>query len=516
MPHRLRHRPTRVAAALAGVLLLAACREEPPPRTDPTPGPPPPVGGQGGPAAPGPGSTGDLPIPADNPAWAWDAGGFVPSAAWYGEADWHDVRMRVVGHLGVATRDVARLRAQVGDLAGCAAAWDAWEARVAALPAPPPGGVAAQTRALWSSAAERDGALCAALARGEAPPVPTGAVAAPRARLLGLLLRHRDGASPDELAAEARRVQDLLLPALAPRADLDLDAFRHFDDRHRLRVALLAAALDSHDPLGMVDPWGYWEPAEAQRSALILGLVAGRLGGLDWSPRAPSLVVGAAAAAVAGLDGDPLTWPTRLAQALVLPGQVPDFTATGLGALPTGDALIDVAAQPGPRAIGRLERLGLEDPTHRAWLEAQAHALDAALQADPEQVPATVAALLAHLDAYGHGSRYYNLKQARNEAVRQLARAGQPALARQVLAGSWPLHGQDWACPNREGILRTIDARLLAAQGESEAALDRYAEALAAADAFLAAVAAAEAGRQVGRSPPGSGPGGGSSAGTPR
>ena len=48
------------------------------------------------------------PLPADNPAWDWDAQSFVPDFGWYGEHSWTDVRMRVVGHMAMAYRDFAR------------------------------------------------------------------------------------------------------------------------------------------------------------------------------------------------------------------------------------------------------------------------------------------------------------------------------------------------------------------------------------------------------------------------
>ena len=46
------------------------------------------------------------PLPADNPAWDWDAQSFVPDFGWYGEHSWTDVRMRVVGHMAMAYRDL--------------------------------------------------------------------------------------------------------------------------------------------------------------------------------------------------------------------------------------------------------------------------------------------------------------------------------------------------------------------------------------------------------------------------
>ena len=55
------------------------------------------------------------PIPADNPIWEWDAKNFVPDFGWFGEHSWMDVRMRVVGHISAAGRDLVRYHVQQGD-----------------------------------------------------------------------------------------------------------------------------------------------------------------------------------------------------------------------------------------------------------------------------------------------------------------------------------------------------------------------------------------------------------------
>jgi hypothetical protein len=61
------------------------------------------------------------------------------------------------------------------------------------------------------------------------------------------------------------------------------------------------------------------------------------------------------------------------------------------------------------------------------------------------------------------------VKQARNEGVRVLANRGDYKGALAVLATNWPLHAQDWACPNREGILLGIEGRLRLLAGEEDA-----------------------------------------------
>jgi hypothetical protein len=287
----------------------------------------------------------------------------------------------------------------------------------------------------------------------------------------------------EDVTAEARALAGEL-PALAEaRPELAIDGFQDFRSRHRLRGMLTDAYLDALDPLGLEERWGYWTSGEARRQALLLREAARALAG--EAPAVPDGLLGELPR-LAGTSA--VRWPSLLAEALHETDMPRGFTAEGLGALPTGDTLVDTAGWPGPRAIGKLSRLGLEDPAHFARLKEVARSLDDALAEDPAQVPARLAPFLAELDAYGHGSRYYNLKQARNEAVRVLARRGRPDLALGVLAGNFPLHAQDWACPNREGILRAIEGRLLAESGDSAGAERAWKASLAAAGTFLAAV----------------------------
>jgi hypothetical protein len=84
------------------------------------------------------------------------------------------------------------------------------------------------------------------------------------------------------------------------------------------------------------------------------------------------------------------------------------------------------------------------------------------------------------------------VKQARNAGVRALASRGAYREARTLLASSWPLHAQDWACPDRAAILRAIEGRLLLVERDpgADAALDA---ALVEADRFLEHVAARDA-----------------------
>ncbi len=428
--------------------LLAACAPAAGPAAT---GGAPPSGPPGGPS-PG-GAQGSLVIPADEPSWA-RLHGLLDHPAGYGEASWDDVRMRVLGHVATIGRDRARARAQQGDLAGCAAAYRDTAARLEAIPAASKTGV--PIRAALLAAATRDAAFCDALARGEAPTDPGTGIASLRARWHALALRAGRGedvhADAVTLAAAAR--------AVVPPS-LDLDGFADFEARHRLRVLLVEAYVDAIDPLRPAEPWGYWEPAEVTRVAEAIARAS------------DALAPGVAAAP----------------EALVPPTVRVPFTAEGLGALPTGDSLVDVVGFPGPRAIGSLAVLSLEDPTHRAWLDTSAARLEALPDAEAR---ALLEELVAKLDAEPYGSRYYNVKQARNAGVRALASRGAYREARTLLASSWPLHAQDWACPDRAAILRAIEGRLLLVERDpgADAALDA---ALVEADRFLEHVAARDA-----------------------
>jgi hypothetical protein len=457
-------RPYRAAllAALFSALLaalLSACSGEPPPAA---PEPPPTAPAQP-PEQPdrrhAPPAFDRLKIPADNPAWEGLHEGFVGSSGFYGERQWDDVTARVIGHQAAALRDLARLAAAGGALALAAERYTELADRLEAVKLD--GGIGPPIREALVAAARRDAALCAALARGEAPPIPEDSpVAALRARYLGAAITGGDLAP---VIAEA----EALLEA-PPWEGLDIGKFDDFDDRHKLRQRLYRHALDATDPLSLDVVWGYWTPDEATRQVRAL------LG----AARAPG--------------AEPLSRPAQLAAALRGEEEPVDFSAVELGWLPTGDSYVDVGGEPGPRAIGELERLGLTDPDHLAWLETRADALDAAALHDPDQVPALIAEVVEVLDGYGHGSRFYNIKQARNAGVRQLARAGHYALALEVLRTHYPLHAQDWACPNRPGIAQGLEGRLMALAGRPGAE-DKLREAVATGDRWLKDIAGAKA-----------------------
>ena len=249
-------------------------------------------------------------------------------------------------------------------------------------------------------------------------------------------------------ARDARRMRGEAF-TLAPVEHIDLAAYADFDDRHELRVTLWSSYLASVDPVQFSEPWGYW-PTDLEAGAL--------------------------------------------------------FSWQGLGMLPTGDSLIDVAGEPGPTAIGKLAVMDLSDPTHQAWLKAAESRLN---EADDDQVLAIVRELVTELDRSRNGSRYYNIKSLRNGGVRVLARRGRYDDALALLSDNRPLHDHDWACPNRDGILLAIEGRLQARAGkpQADATLEK---AVAASLSFLDDVTRAEqtpsAPRNPGKGPPGAPP----------
>jgi hypothetical protein len=383
------------------------------------------------------------PIPADSPAWRHDPGGFVPDVRFYGERNWDGVRMRVAGHIAVIERDRARLAASSGDYEKASRIYASLSEALGGM-IPTSAGPEAAIPRLAQAAATRDAALMRAIHAGEHRPLGTG-LAGVRAVLLTTKV--------EELSSEKKvELRSQIKDALAIKPKPDIDAFADFDDRHQLRVKLWALYLDSVDPVQYKDPWGYF----------------------TWSTYSE-----AAESLLATIEG-------RSVQGQATKGR---FTVDGAGAMPTGDSLIDVAGQPGPKSIGRLARLGLDDPKHHQWIEDTVYVLNAKLAQSPGGILPIVQSRTDILNAMGHGSRYYNIKQLRNETVRRLAEVKQHRLARQALSMHLPLHHQDWECPNREGILVAIDARLAAVGGHADAEA-RLKEARALSNAFLEQVAA--------------------------
>lgn len=448
-------------------LLLVACTGTSDPAPPPAPGAngppgPPPQGGPPGQKGPPP----PLEIPVDDPLWS-TLDGLLPQAQGYGEANWDDVRMRVAGHIAVLGRDRARLAVAREDWAACAAAYSDSAARLELLKLS--GSTGPPIRAALLEAARRDAALCEAIGNGTQPAVPGGTVAPLRARWVGLVIRARAG----ERVEEEARTLATAAAAVVPPSGLDIDAFADFEARHLLRVRLVEAWADAVSPFSPTEPFDYWTGAEVPRQAS-----------------------GVAAAATALADGK--TTDVRAADALP-PASATAYSADELGSLVTGDSLIDSFGFAGPRAIGTLAKLGSTDAEHRPWLEETAAALQSAA---PKDVPALVAERAAALEQKPGGIRYYAIKQLRNSAVRHLARGGHHEEALTVLAGNLPLHAQDWACPNRAGILLAMKGRLelLAGLPAAEATLT---EGLAESGRFLAHVARMELERPVPPQPQG-------------
>ncbi len=394
-------------------------------------------------------------IPADNPVWDQLSEGFRRAPEFYGERSWDDVLMRLLGHYANAARDRAAHRAEQGDLVGAAELYRALSERMGAIQLAE-GGTAARMRDLYRDASRRDSDLCHALAGGGSPPAPEGL--GPVAALRWQLLTARSPADHESVAKQASQI--LKAPSWE---GVDIGDFRDFEARHALRLQLAEWMLDSQDPLHLDPVWGHWTPAEASRQVRVLQQAAQ-----------------SGAATPQGI------------RSLATRQEGGSFSAEDLGHLPTGDSYVDVGGEPGPAAIGSLERLDLGDPVHKKKLNSLASRLNGLLAQGPDQVPAALGEWVSTLEEMGHGSRYYNIKQARNSGVRQLARSGawKPALA--VLSENLPLHAQDFECPNRDGILKGLEGRLLLLAGDPRAEATLL-EAMKGAEHWMALV---EEGRQ--------------------
>jgi hypothetical protein len=406
------------------------------------------------------------PIPAENEAWKDDRPGFRPAFFFYGERSWDDVKMRVLSQIAVIERDRARLAAMGGRPADAARIYAELHVRLNRFELGQ-SQTASSIRDLLAAAALRDSKLLHGVAAGHIPAHLRAGTESPalRAQLLHWTLSGTELPSEEQRAEWLKRSERLLL------AEHASPGFSDFDDRHALRVALVSAHLQSTDPIGWAGIWGYWGPADARAQLEAL--------------RAAAVAPGAA-----GHTGQP-AWQ-RSSHEIATTDPSRRFTAEGLGTLPTGDSLIDVAGAPGPTSIGKLARLGLDDPSHLTWLKSEAAALNQALDEGKGAVQARLQQTMDALDAHGHGSRFYNIKAARNEGVRVLARRGRYEEARAILLLNRPLHHQDWACPNRDGILRAIEGRLLAMDGDPQADAVLQ-QARQASEAFVLEVRQAEA-----------------------
>ena len=395
------------------------------------------------------------PIPENNPVWEWDAGGFVPDFGWYGEHNWMDVRMRVSGHLSAGGRDIARLHATTGNLEEAAKSYQKLHQILVNIPSPQ-SGYSAQINSLLINAAKRDHNRILAISTGNADQLPkSGKIGALRDRYYELSLRHDAGQNVEK---EAKELQADLQAQRIPRPELKIDEFKDFTDRHKLRVRLFDAYLDSLDPLAINERWGYWQPVEIDRQIVALGFAATKLGGEDWSTITQSNFQ---KTPVIPNQQPSYMWPSLIVAQLASPDQKLDLSPEEFGRLPTGDTLIDVAGHPGPKGIGTLMKWGLDDKKHREFLSQTAESIGKNM-AQPETAVQIAQTAIAKLNSATHGSKFYNVKQLRNATVRQLARAKHYAAAYTLFQDNFPLHHQDWACPNRQGLLLAVARRLLA------------------------------------------------------
>ncbi|MAA79184.1 MAG: hypothetical protein CL916_07975 [Deltaproteobacteria bacterium] len=421
------------------------------------------------------------PLPENNPIWDWDAKDFVPDFGWFGEHSWMDVRMRVAGHLSAAGRDKARIYATKEDWSAAAKAYAELGVILAEIPTAS-SGTSKEINALLALAAKRDAKTLNSIATQSDFSKAKGTLYPLRLQYFALARKH---ANSIDVRKEAQTLIESLnaLPTSYPK--LDISSFKDFHSRHALRIRLFEAYLDALDPLTISERWGYWTADEIIRQQQSLILACKQL------LKSPSDEYQKA-------TGNPILWPS---QYLSQKTQDLDSSTEEFGALPTGDSLIDIGSSPGPKGIGDLMKWGLADKEHMQWLSKAAHDITSPLPDDPQKSMQAYRKHIPFLEKAKHGSRFYNVKQLRNATVRQLARSGHFMEAHEVLQDNFPLHNQDWACPNREGILLAIDGRLLALAEDpsAEIILDK---AIESGTTFLQHVDEAEQGKRKTPVPP--------------
>jgi hypothetical protein len=360
------------------------------------------------------------PIPPDNPAWENLSDRFHNSPQYYGEFNWEGVAMRVLGHMAHAYRDLAQWQAMQGDLSGAAELYSELAERLSGIPLQEAGD-SDRIRDLYVTAAVRD----AALVSGSEADVEVGPVAGLRRELIFA----ETGSQRLEVATRG-----ISLMESPPWAGVDIASFADFEHRHALRVTLTELALDAVDPFTLGGSWGYWTPS--QSTSAVMAIVAAAEQGRQ------------------SVNSSTSNGEAR-------------FSASDLGWLPTGDIYIDTAGEPGPMAIGTLQRLGLDDPEYRSRLDTWSNELNQSLSSgNPEALPEQIASIVEELNQYSHGSRFYNIKQVINSGVRQAAIGGHFGVALEIMQQHRPLHAQDWACPNRLGIQYGIEGRLQLLAGD--------------------------------------------------
>ncbi len=451
------------------------------------------------------------PLPADNPAWDWDAQSFVPDFGWYGEHNWTDVRMRVVGHMAMAYRDLARVHILQED-------WDTailvYQEMIETLQAidTTSSKFADEIRMVLLQSAERDVQIVQALhTKVEFPEVSPDSLMHWRIEYWKLI---QSGTPYDR--QQVSKIQEDIKQRYATITVSPIDEFENFTDRHKLRTELFTAYTETLDPILPTDVrWGYWRPAEVQRqaSALIMALETLKPDYTSptptilstpeswWIPEGSSLLQGTLYSQLSNIHTqDPIFTPSYFAHRLR--DQTLDLSPEQLGRLPTGDSIIDVGGQPGPMGIGTLMKLDVSDSEHNAWLTSYGSRLSNTIESNPKDAIGICQEAVEKLDAYEHGSRFYNVKQFRNACTRQLARLGHYKEALSVFNGSFPLHHQDWACPNREGLLLVIVGRLEMFAGNFDAGVATLQRSIQASKEFLQKVDKAETGKLSSPKPP--------------
>ena len=451
------------------------------------------------------------PLPADNPAWEWDAQSFVPDFGWYGEHSWADVRMRVVGHLAMAYRDL--IRVHILNLN-----WDkasnTMQEMVQNLERidTKTSKHAEDIRSILLNSAKRDLIILGALqGKNDFPTTSPDTLIHWRIKYWKLAQQNK----PASLQ-EIENCQRGLVKRFSTTTVSAIDDFDNFTDRHKLRSELFEAYVQSLDPLLPSDlRWGYWRPSEIKRQAAALWMAFETLKLTYEGPQTSNLPMGsewwlaesnpilqqAFHKTLTGLHTqNPIFTPSFFSNRLR--DQQLDLSVEQLGRLPTGDSIIDVGGQPGPMGIGTLMKLDVSDPEHKKWLENYALKLNRTISSTPTKSVNICSEAIQTLNAYSHGSRFYNVKQFRNACTRQLARLGHYTEALTIFKQSFPLHHQDWACPNREGLLLVLMGRLEFLSGDDSTGITTLEQSIAASLQFLNQVEQAEDGTITTPKPP--------------
>lgn len=430
------------------------------------------------------------PIPANLSIWQWDAKGFVPDFGWYGEHSWSGVRMRVLGQLAIAYRLLARSHIENGSWEKGLKAYQQLEKELVSLSleqAP----FAKEIQEILLQATKRDIEIIHGITKQKPFPQTTG-FSALRIRYYKLATE----SSPDR--AEILQLQKDILHFLERQQPLNIEQFSDFTDRHRLRVQLFQQYVDVIDPIANADfRWGYWEADEIKRQALSLGLALENLGGEAWQDKAEDW-----RKEIARVSSNDIFTASEYSKQLQPPSIRANFSILEFGSLPTGDTLIDSAGEPGPKAIGRLEKLDVSDPHHAQWLEEQTIAIASLMKNNPPKALQQCKKAISILDDLPHGSRFYNIKQFRNACTRQFARLGLYEQALEIHQSSFPLHNQDWACPNREALLLILSAQLHLANHNLQKGREDLRKAIQQSQQFLNNVSLAEQNKLKGPVPP--------------